>query len=144
MRKFMLVMGCIVIAGLFVGCTTMAKGMPSVSVPLQGLNTTDSYYIIGPAEGTSTGGYLFGFIPVGVEYKAGSIAGAGQMSLLRGGAGRPGGFSPVARAAVYNAIESVPEADALLAPRWEKVTKNYLIYSEQTVTVKGKAVRYGR
>jgi hypothetical protein len=45
-------------------------------------------------------------------------------------------FSP------YNAIESVPTADALLAPRFASKMSNSIVYVEETVTVKGKAIRY--
>ena len=73
-------------------------------------------------------------IPVGMERKSGTVV-FGPMRGIQ---------NPVMAAAVYNAIESVPDADALLAPRWECVKKNYVVYSEATYTVKGKAIRYGR
>ena len=112
------------------GCTMHSNVMPGVA-PLLDIKTAATYDVLGPAEGTASGGLIFGIIPVGGEKKAGSIAGSGFMML-----------SPVQSAALYNAIEAVPTADALLSPRWNIVTKNYVVYQDVTVTVKGKAIRY--
>lgn len=111
------------------GCITSSERIPGGKVPLEALKTTATYDIIGEATGTATGGKLFGFIPIGGENKFGQVDG---MMLV----------NPVDQAAVYNAIESVPTADALLAPRWAKKVSNYFVYAEETVTVKGKAIRY--
>lgn len=113
------------------GCMSMSKVAPTSGVPLEALKTTATYDVLQDTEGTSTGAVLFGFIPIGVENKNGVIA-----------TGVPTVMDPVSRAAVYNAIEAVPTADAMLAPRWNKIVKNYFIYKELTVTVKGKAIRY--
>ncbi|MDP6438230.1 MAG: hypothetical protein QGH74_01210 [Candidatus Brocadiia bacterium] len=116
----------------FVGCTTYTSVAPRSTVPLEDLATTATYDVIGPAQGTSSGGMLFGFIRVGGEKKNGVVAGSRPIP------------NPVLRAAIYNSIESVPGADALLAPRWSIESKNYFIYSELTATVKGKALRFNR
>jgi len=128
-RRFLVVVLIFGIAAM-AGCSASSAQIPEARVGLSPLSTTASYEIIGDAVGTSSGGRLFFFIPVGTENKTGLI-GSGVGTL-----------NPVQSAAVYNAIESVPTADALLAPRFSAVSKNYLIYSEQTVTVKGKAIRY--
>lgn len=45
--------------------------------------------------------------------------------------------------ALYKAIENVPEADALLAPRYHiEEDKVPLFYSKRKVTVRGKAIKY--
>jgi len=112
------------------GCSTyQINRIPMTSVPLAEMTTTATYDVLGPAIGTSSRGMLFGFIALGGENKSGQLAGMMFMN-------------PVEAAAVYNAIESVPTADALIAPRWEKTTSNYFIYTEEKVTVKGKAIRY--
>lgn len=115
-------------AGL-TGCVTHMNSVPSGAVPLEELKTTATYDVIGDATGTATGGKLFGLIPIGGENKFGQVGGMIQ-------------FNPVAQAAIYNAIESVPTADALLAPRYVRKVSNYVVYCEETVTVKGKAIRY--
>ena len=115
---------------VFAGCTSYSSVLPRSTVPLENLATTATYDVIGPAQGTSSGVLLFGFIPVGVEKKCGVVAGSRPI------------LNPVLRAAIYNAIESVPDADALLAPRWHIESKDYFIYRELTATVKGKAVRF--
>jgi hypothetical protein len=93
------------------------------------MNTSATYDIIGDAKGTATGASLFGIIPIGGERKVGSIGGVMV-------------FDPVEQAAIYNAIESVPTADSLMWPRFQVETKNYIVYVEKTVTVKGKAIRF--
>lgn len=110
------------------GCTSFRSSVPEASLGL-GMNTTATYDVLGDARGTATGATLFGFIPIGGERKAGAVGG---MMLM----------GPVEQAAVYNAIESVPNADSLVWPRFHIETSNYIIYSERTVTVKGKAIRF--
>jgi hypothetical protein len=117
------------------GCVGMSSSIPKAQLALKELETKATYDVIGPAKGTSTGGTVFFIFPVGMETKVGVVGNA----LMEWGGGAM--YSPVQKAAVYNAIESVPGADALLAPRFDSTYKNYLIYQEETVTVKGKAVR---
>jgi len=126
----------LVLAGLVVlstGCTTMIARVPGAGVPLAEVKTTATYDVLGPVKGSATGATLFGFIPIGSggDTKIGSIAAGFQ---------RP--MPPVEGAAVYNAIESLPGADAIIAPRWHVTVNNYLIYQEKTVTVNAKAIRY--
>jgi len=135
MRRYLVIGGILAVVALLSGCTSMANSAPGADLHLREMKTSDTYHIIGPTTGTSTGGYLFGFIPVGMERKSGQVA-FGTFPV--------GGINPVVRAAVYNAIDAIPEADALIVPRWESLKKNYIVYSELTVTVKGKAIRYGK
>lgn len=134
MTKLLKALMCVIVVSMFAGCVSMSSSIPTAYVPLEDVKTSATYDVIGPAKGTSSGGFLFGFIPVGVEQKMGTIGG-GSMQEMRF-------YTPVQRAAIYAAIESVPTADAMIAPRFDTVTKNYIIYAEQTVTVKGKAIRY--
>jgi len=122
----MVVTATLVISGCKSYTSTAPLGAVAVCAELK---TTATYDIIGDATGSATGGRLFGLIPIGGENKFGQI-------------GSRFNVNPVVRAAVYNAIESVPTADTLLAPRYSIKSSNYIIYIEETVTVKGKAVRY--
>lgn len=115
---------------LLSGCVSYINQVPGAAVPLKPLESTATYDVLGDAKGTATGAYLFGFIPLGMESKSGSIGYGLSMA------------DPVQQIAVYNAIESVPTADALIAPRFDATVSNYIIYREKTVTVKGKAIRY--
>ena len=139
MKKAFAVLTTIAIVVLLTGCTITSNSVPGERIPLGLMSTSDTYSVVGPIEGTSSGGYIMGFIPVGHENKSGSISGGipyGQMNpqIL---------ISPIARAALYNAIESNPEADAMFAPRWEYACKNYVVYREVTITVKGKGIKFG-
>ncbi len=125
------VCGSVLVLLSFTGCTMMQTSIPSVGAPLDDLKTQATYDVIGPAKGTATGATLFGFIPLGGEKKIGTIS--------TGGFQRP--VDPVVANATYNAIASVPTADAIIAPRWSQKTDNYIIYQERTVTIEGKAVR---
>ena len=115
------------LAGL-TGCVSQANRMSMHGAAMEGMKTTATYDVLGEATGTSTGGRLFGIFAIGGEAKNGQ-SGAFIMN-------------PIEAAAVYNAIESVPTADALIATRMSKDVKNYFVYAKETVTVKGKAVRY--
>lgn len=119
------------------GCIYHGSSVSSPAVGLE-MKSTATYDIIGDATGTSTGAMLFGFIPIGCENKYGEM---GQPFYA-------GGFvkfqSPVEAAAIYNAIESVPTADAIMAPRFVREGSNYIVYRKETVTVKGKAIRYNK
>lgn len=129
MKKACLSLGAVCILLGMTGCVSYMNSAPYGFVPLEEMKTTATYDVIGEATGTATGGKLFGFISVGGENKSGQLAGTLQVN-------------PVVRAAIYNAIESVPTADALLAPRYTTKVSNYIVYKEETVTVKGKAIRY--
>jgi hypothetical protein len=121
------------VAVMLSGCTTMYNAAPRVYPPLAEVKTTATYDVIGPAEGTSSASYLFWIIPLSGENKSGSI-GSSFVPISE--------YSAVEQAAIYNAIESVPGADALVSPRMSMVRHNYVIFVEDTVTVKGKAIRY--
>lgn len=113
------------------GCTMMQTSIPGIGAPLDDIKTQATYDVIGPAKGTATGATLFGFIPIGGEKNFGTIATGGFQRYV----------DPVVANATYNAIASVPTADAIIAPRWSAKTDNYIIYQERTVTLEGKAVR---
>jgi hypothetical protein len=117
-----------VVAVSLTGCVSYKSTAPQGTLTLD-MNTPATYDIIGDAKGTATGAALFGLIPIGGEKKVGSIGGVMV-------------FDPVEQTALYNAIESVPTADSLMWPRFQVETKNYIVYTEKTVTVKGKAIRF--
>jgi len=123
------VFGVIVILAA-AGCASMQNSVQRIQPPLGELETTATYDILGDTKGSAHGSFLLWFIPLEMDSKIG-IAGYESM-----------GYSPVQKAAMYNAIEAVPGADAIIAPRWRFYRKNYLVYCEETVTVKGKAIRY--
>jgi hypothetical protein len=123
----------------FTACKTMHMEAPGVPPPMEGMKTTATWDVLGASEGTSEGGYILYFIPLGIDRKIGAIhtetGGVGGFWLFSG-------LNPVQKAALYNAIEATPGADAMLAPRWDMTIADYFIYQHVTAHCRGKAVRY--
>lgn len=132
-RSIVMLITAIAAVGLSTGCSSLHNSVPETNPSLL-LRSAATFDVLGPVEATAEGAYLFRFIGLGIENKTGCI-GSGLA---------PAFYTPVQKVAVYNAIESMPEADAIIAPRWEITHKNkYLFfYVEETVTLKAKAIRY--
>lgn len=123
----------ILAVGLSTGCSSLHNSMEDKAPSLL-LRSEATFDILGPVEASAEGAYLFRVFGLGIENKTGCI-GSGLA---------PSFYTPVQKVAVYNAIESMPEADAIIAPRWEITRKNkYLFfYVEEKVTLKAKAIRF--
>ena len=136
MRSVSKIMCLSAVLGLIVmssGCKSMKAIVPGEGLPLADIKTTATYDVIGPATGTASGQIILGFIALGVPNEAGAIA-TGTPAIC---------LDPIKNAATYKAIESVVDADALVAPRWHiETTDNWIVYKKVTATVKGKAIRY--
>lgn len=143
------------------GCVGYRSSAPEACMPLKNTKTTASFDVIGNAEGSASGGTLFGFIAIGGERKSGRLGsiptderqvdGKKVVStilfppaLLYWWKTSSSAMDPVEQTALFNAIESVPTADMLLLPRYHVERSNYIVYSEKTVTVKGKAIRLNK
>jgi len=143
------------------GCVGYRSSAPGTCMPLRNAKTTASFDVLGNAEGSASGGTLFGFIGIGGERKSGRLGsipsdekrldGKKVVSsvffpplLLYWWKTSSSSMDPVEQTALYNAIESVPSADMLLLPRYHVERSNYIVYSEKTVTVKGKAIRLNK
>lgn len=124
------VLGLVVMSS---GCTSMKAVAPGGALPLEDLKTTATYDVIGPATGSASGTVILGFIVLGVPSEIGVVnTGVPTVSI-----------NPIQNAASYKAIESVENADALVAQRWHiETTDNWIVYKKVTATVKGKAIRY--
>ena len=133
LRRLMVLSALVACLSVFTGCMSSAKVAPGVVFPLGEMSTTATYDVLGDTQGESSGGILFGFIPLGCESKCGTIAFGATMPAFPP--------TPVKDAAVYNAIEAVAGADALFAPRFNIEQTSYIVYKTKTVHVKGKAIR---
>ncbi len=133
LQRLMVLSALVACVTVSAGCMSSAKVAPGVGFPLGAMSTTATYDVLGDTEGSSTGGILFGIFPIGCEKKSGCIATGSAMPAFPP--------KPVEDAAVYNAIEAVPGADALFAPRFNIEQTNYIVYKKKTVNVKGKAIR---
>lgn len=117
------------VALLGAGCASTHVAVPG-GTPLGGMATSASYDVVSDAEGNAEGTVILGFIYLGDDER-GSIGFGGPISLV----------DPVESAAVYDAIASVPGADAVIAPRFVNESTNYILWRTQRSTVKAKAIR---
>ncbi len=127
----------------FAGCAYWGNQRPGSGyggLSFETLKRGKDYKILADTEGKSCGALLFGFLNIGGEAKNGAISGGGAAG------GNPlaallAKKNPVEAAAIYNAIETVPDADLFLPTRSNWDGTNYYIYNEVCYTVKGKAIR---
>lgn len=149
MTKTKLAAIVIALAGL-TGCTSLSKNYPvnrvSNGVEIMPLNRSE-YKVLGDTKGEACAKYfLGGKLPwfSGVPAKTVSGAQSGATGFL---ASLPligaffGGQEQVVQEAVYDALEKVPGADALLSVRTRNLKKTSvpLLYREECATVQGKA-----
>ncbi|MDO8806051.1 MAG: hypothetical protein Q7R35_16665 [Elusimicrobiota bacterium] len=148
-NKLTLAAVCVAVMGL-AGCTTISKSYPinrvSSGVEIMPLNRNE-YKVMGDTKGEACAKYFFGGkLPWFSGAPAKSVSGVegGGGSFL---ASLPiigsffGGQEKITQEAIYEALEKVPGADALLSLR-VKTQKKYSIpmfYREECVTVQGKA-----
>lgn len=123
----------IVVATLFVftSCTQKFKSTPLAPVNVQVNVTMDDLEYVGEVTGTSTQSYLFGVLPVGERTnQVAQISGGFGLNLRRGETN-----------ALYNALQSLPDADFVLPVSVES-TKNVMFLGNKTeYTVRAKAYR---
>ena len=154
-------MGLLLLAGaafMTTGCAASLKSYPytmmDTHVHLKPLSRKD-YKVLGAIEGTAHCSGIFGAcIPDGGDkdkHFNGSLmsefalaqARARKMSSPQGdGEELPMELSPVEQAALYNAMEKQPEADGIINLVITKGTMtNYVIFTEETVTVRATAIK---
>ena len=131
------------------GCIFKGNSLPAQGSELQmAMDTTATYDVIGPAEGEYTRGYLFSLIPLKDWFSTSQGTIVAPMPSPPSPYGIFSVFGMLFSGcfekawAIYNAIESVPDADAIMAPRYHTTSSNYILYREVTVKVKGKAIRF--
>jgi hypothetical protein len=123
-------------AVLLTGCVSSVKkypyGMMNTGLSLSAL-TRDQYEILGDVEGRASGTRIL----LWTMTEGGNKSFAGNLGMMLGQRG-----DKVFEAALYNAMESQPDADGLVAVRVIKgdVT-DFKIFKKWSVTVKGKAIK---
>jgi len=130
-RTFFIVWGFASVVFLS-GCKTL--NVPTLGVGQIGFEPLNSseYKILGDAEGEATVWHILGF-PFGDIQEYGWLGNA---------FGSPFGNSGLAyKAAMYKAIDSVPEADAIILPRSKGMANEFILFGIHTATVKGKAIK---
>lgn len=145
-------------ASFMTGCAASLKSYPYAMmdshVGLQPLRRKD-YKVLGSVEGTAHCSGIFGacmpdaadkdkhFNGTLLSESALAQARARKMSTSQGeGEELPMALSPVEQAALYNAMETQPEADGVINLVITKGTKNsYVIFTEETVTVRATAIK---
>ena len=117
-------------------CSWKRVAMPGIAMPdkvkIAPLERKD-YRILQTAEGRGCATFI-GLFPIPIFFTMSEHVKVDIWGLDISGRAR--------RVAVYKAIESVPGADALLAPRFhEEITSGGIWYRKTCVTVKGKAIK---
>jgi len=114
------------------GCTTTSMSMPGANVPLEDAE----YEILGDTQAESTGIVILG-IPIAGR-KLGWVSYPMNPLYLRS-------LSAVERVkatALYKTLKQMPEADGVIAPRWEIETfKLGFLYQSHKVRVTAKGIR---
>jgi hypothetical protein len=158
----MLALSALSAAALGTGCTTTAKVMslPGIGVNANALQR-EEYVVLGDAEGKACveETCFFGIFcstksdTGSTERQEGRLftddvqtaAPTAAIPFLQGAAGTEGNRSAAEDAALFKAIQSVPDADALLVPRksMELTTSNNFISTSQKACVRvfGKGIR---
>jgi len=127
---------------LTTGCTAMLKSYP---YSMAGTKTTlaplqrDQYEILGDVDGRAEGSTILGFqsIEGGNKNFSGSFGGGFAMGIMTEG------LDAIEQAALYNAMESQPDADGIIAVRIIKGESFSLgfLFSKESVEIKGKAIK---
>ena len=138
MKRNVVLVLAVSLLGIMIGCKSSSCSMPghgAGSFGLAEIQTDATYDIVGPIEGSGSHTYILGFIPTCLfssDKKCGTFVGASC----------PFRAPFAVQEAAYNAIESNPEVDAILSPRWHVESNWYLLFSTSKATLKGKGVRY--
>jgi len=137
MKKALQSLSLLTAFGLIVmsfGCASTTSVVPGRGLPLEALGTTATYDVIGSTTGSASGTILFGVIKLPFGPRKIGVINTGVPTLA---------LCPIKNAAAYNAIEAMPGADSLIAPRWViETTDNWGVYKKIKATVKAKAIRY--
>ncbi len=129
-RTFFIVWGFASVVFLS-GCKTM--NVPTLGVGQIGFEPLNSseYKILGDAEGEATVWHILG-MPFGDTQVYGWLG-----NSWRSGWGEGLAY----KAAMYKAIDSVPEADAIILPRSKGEANEFILFGVHKTTVKGKAIQ---
>jgi len=133
MKKYviLLIAAAVVLLALS-GCTSTSMSMPGTVLPLEDAE----YEILGDTQAEATGIVILG-IPIAGR-KLGWINYPTNPLYIRG-------IDPVERvkaSALYKTLKQMPEADSVIAPRWEiESFKLGIFYQSHKVRVTAKGVR---
>jgi len=117
---------------LALGCQSTTV-VPNYTAPPIALQPIAAPELVGDATGSADGIVILNipWLTFGVESKYGSLPGAGPMPSCK-----------IERNAMYNAIQNVPDADALVCPVLTIDETQYFVFKKKAVDVKAKAVKY--
>lgn len=123
------------VAAMFaLNCKTAQKTTNEIGVDVLKFERLkrSEYKIIGNVTGSSNTQTILGIFQLGVEKQA---------SYVDATPDAPEKISAADRAAIYNALESAPDADAVILPRFERdIFAIPLLYRQVKVTVRAKAI----
>jgi hypothetical protein len=136
---FMLI-GLVVVGLLLASCSTLTSQVPGQVLPL----APADYTVLGETSGAAEGTSLFGLLWFGDNtFGEASIYGAPEIAGgLFNGLFNTGGTESVKKAALYNALTQMPDADTLVNQKYEIKVTNYYIFKKYEVSVKATGVQY--
>lgn len=132
MKKLTLfVLLAVAIAAIAVtGCKTTTSIVPHASIPLN----RASYTILGDTTGEASLTLFLSIFPLGNNQEFGQIGGTSLYSY--------GYTERVKQNALYRALKQMPEADAVLDPRYEVSVESTLITTTYKVKVTATGIKY--
>jgi len=116
----------------FSGCSMRTSSMSNINPNLS--NSKIKYEIVGKAEGTAS------CVSILSIFEVGDASGCAFpiINTLFGNS-----YGAIEEVAMTRAIDSIPNADSMLAPRFTMSGFTFpLLFSKKTVTVRGKAVEF--
>ena len=130
-RRLMVCLGMIAAMSLVVGCQATTVS-PNYTSPPVNLEPSTTYELVGDATGSAEGTVILGLFTIGVESKFASLPGPSLGPLPS---------CAVEKNAMYNAMQDVEDADALVCPVVTIDETNYVVFKKKKVDIRAKAVK---
>lgn len=134
-RIIVLVLVIAMISLVFTGCVSKSRSLPGTSLPLADAD----YEVLGDTQAEFTLMRVLIFNIGEGKRNLGTLSGSGG---LLANLNIPVDTTGIAKnAALYKALEQMPDADMVIEPRYKIDRTNYYIFEKVTVQVTAKAVK---
>ena len=131
-KTTLLLLGIAAVLLVVSGCASTSLAFPGATIPLE----EASYEILGDTQAEATGVVIFG-IPI-----AGRKMGSFNYPMMPFSFKGMSAVERVKSSALYKTLKQMPEADAVVEPKWEIESFRFLfIFSRHKVRVTAKGIR---